>query len=98
MNRIALLAGLLSAPAILLAMGHHLRRRPVRTRKVFWGGVIGHTLGMGITVVAMLLPPVAWSTADGMRTQFIHWSMLVGFCVGMLLAALLSRPPRSKRS
>ncbi len=93
MHRIALLIGILGAPGILIAMGHHLRRRSTNTKHLFWGGVIGHTIGMMTTVVAMVSPSVSWTDGSQLRTLLVHWSMVAGLAVGMALAALFWRTP-----
>lgn len=91
----ALLAGLLVAPMLLLWLGHRLRRRSARLRRVFWGGVVGHTLGMLVTLVAAHYPPVFWG-GDGWRAAAVHASMLVGASLGAAAGAV--RGWRSRRT
>ena len=93
--RIALLFGLFAAPLLLLALGHRLRDATHREKTRFWGGVIGYILGTLVTVVAMLLPPTAWGEAASLRALAVHWSMLAGFALGLLLgpSALGSQQP-----
>jgi hypothetical protein len=91
MGRIALLLGILGAPAVLLVLGHHLRRRTTKNKRLFWGGVIGHTVGLLTTLVAMMAPPVAWSEGDQVRSLLVHWSMIGGFAAGMAIAAIVRR-------
>ncbi len=96
MHRIALLLGILGAPAILIAMGHHLRRKSARSKHLFWGGVTGHTIGLMVTLVAMLAPPLSWVDGGQMRTLWVHWSMLAGFGLGLALAMFVRSPGPSK--
>lgn len=83
--RIALLFGLFAAPLLLLALGHRVRDASHREKARFWGGVVGYIVGMLVTVLAMMLPPTAWGDAASLRTLVVHWSMLVGFALGLLL-------------
>ena len=87
----ALLVGLFVAPALLLWLGHRLRRRSARLRGVFWGGVIGHSLGMLITLLATHYPPVFWG-GEGWRAVAVHASMLVGAVAGAAAGAAIARP------
>lgn len=92
MDRVALLFGILGAPAILVALGHHLRRKSARSNHLFWGGVMGHTLGLMVTIFAMLAPPVSWMGGGQMRTLWVHWSLLAGFAIGLVLALFVRSP------
>lgn len=87
-GRIALVAGLFVAPAVLLWLGHRMRDRSPRQRAAFWGGAIGHSTAMLITLVAALFPPVWWHEGGPVRDFAIHWSMLIGFLVGSAVALL----------
>lgn len=84
---VALLAGLFGAPALLLWLGHGLRHRGPRGRGVFWGAVVGHGVGMAVTLAAALAPPVAWEAGVG-RAVLVHGSLALGAVVGGLLAVL----------
>ena len=86
-----LLAGLLLAPVLLLWAGHGLRRRSARVRGAFWGGTIGHSLGMLVTLAAAHYPPVAW---EGARAVAVHTSMLAGAVLGAAVGAALARAAR----
>lgn len=83
----ALLTGLFVAPALLLWLGHRLRRRSALARRVFWGGVTGHTLGMLVTLVAAHYPPVFWG-GEGWRAVAVHASMLAGASLGAAAGAV----------
>ena len=83
-ERVALLLGLFAAPLVLLYLGHRLRGRGPRARHAFWGGVAGYVVGMLISVAAMMMPPVWW-TGEAARDFAVHWAMLVGFLLGIML-------------
>lgn len=89
--RVALLFGLFAAPLLLLALGHRVREASHREKARFWGGVVGYIVGTLVTVVAMLLPPTAWGEAASLRTLAVHWSMLAGFALGILLGPRILR-------
>jgi L-cystine uptake protein TcyP (sodium:dicarboxylate symporter family) len=89
--RIALLTGLFIAPAVLLVLGHRMRERSDRSKRMFWGGVIGHSIGLAIAMLVMMTPPVWWADTESARTFTVHWSMLVGFGAGALIAPVLPR-------
>lgn len=81
--RLALLAGLFILPVVLLTLGHGMRDRSTRTKRLFWGGVIGHAVGIIVTMVVMMSPPVWWADAESVRTFAVHWAMVVGCAVGV---------------
>jgi hypothetical protein len=89
--RLAFLVGLFVAPAILLHLGHRFRERDDRHRRRFWGGVIGHLVGSLVSFGALLAPPVAWAGESVVRDLSVHWAMLVGFMIGVLLAPTIGR-------
>lgn len=95
-ERLALLFGLFGAPLLLVHFGHRLRDRSARERKRFWGGVIGHAIGMLVSVAAMLMPPIWWAGGSFARDFAVHWSMLIGFILGVLFAGL-ARPGQGSR-
>jgi hypothetical protein len=88
MHQLGLLAGLIGMPVVLLALGHRLRYRTRTAKRLFFGGVIGHTAGLIISVVAMLSPAISWAGGGDVRTLLVHWSMLVGVALGWAAAAL----------
>jgi Mg/Co/Ni transporter MgtE len=88
-ERVALLIGLFVVPALLLALGNRLRRRTPLWRRVFWGGVTGHTLGLVVTVAATLWPPVWWHQGPFWRDAAVHWTLGFGALLGAALAAAL---------
>ncbi len=87
---LALLAGLFVVPALLVWLGHRLRRRAAGWRGAFWGGVIGHTVGMLAAVWAMHLPAVLWAGGDA-RTALVHWGMLIGAILGAGVGWMVGR-------
>lgn len=80
--RFALLVGLFVVPSLLLAVGHRMRERSDRTKRLFWGGVIGHALGVVVTMLVMMSPPVWWADAESVRTLAVYWAMIIGFGAG----------------
>ncbi|HEV2149671.1 MAG TPA: hypothetical protein VGR37_19885 [Longimicrobiaceae bacterium] len=81
----ALLAGLFAVPALLLWLGHRLRRRTARSRTIFWGAVVGHSVGILVTLLAAHYPPVPWE--GGWRAFAVHASMLAGAALGAAAGA-----------
>ena len=80
----AMLVGIFIVPAGLLWLGHRLRRRPPRTRAVFWGAVIGHIAAMAAAHFA-LMPAEVWSADDRLRGALGLWSFLVLPLLGALI-------------
>lgn len=93
-EHVALLVGLFAIPALLLALGHRLRRRPPFWRGVFWGAVAGHSIALVVTLAVALSPPIAWADGPRPRDNAVHWSMLLGAVVGGAAGGLrsLARP------
>lgn len=92
-ERVALLIGLFLVPALLLALGHRLRRRAPLWRRVFWGGVTGHSIGLVVTMVAAHYPPIWWAGGSFWRDAAVHWTLACGALLGAGIAALLRRDP-----
>ena len=88
LDRIALLIGLFAVPLIALKMGNRFRDQSPPKRRFFWGAVIGHMLGMTVTVIASMFPPIWWEGGTVLRDYLVHWSMLVGSVIGVLAAQL----------
>ena len=86
-HMIALVVGLLLAPAWLTWLGHGLRQKNSRTQAVFWGAVIGNSIALIIMCVALFTPPVMWTDAT-LRSLAIHWSLLVGTVVGAVIGGM----------
>lgn len=86
--RLALLLGLFVVPLFLLLLGHRLRDRGRRQRAAFWGGVIGHTSALFVSITALHYPPVIWSSQA--RVLIAFWLMLIGGVAGATIGALLT--------
>lgn len=94
---IALLVGMFLAPALMLGVGHRLRKRSPAVRGAFWGAVIGHSLAMLAMLGASLYPPVGWTEGASGRTVAVFWSLLLGAVLGGLLGAALARRRGARR-
>lgn len=77
-----LLAGLFLPPLAALVLGHRLAKRSGRQRSVFWGVVIGHTLGALAATAAALYLPERWQGDDAIRGLFGYWALALGGLVG----------------
>ncbi len=89
-SRLALVIGLFIVPAVLLWLGHRMRRQTDARRRVFWGATIGYVLGMLLTLAAIHYPPVLWA-GGGWRTAVVHWGMLVGAVLGAGVGGVMRR-------
>jgi L-cystine uptake protein TcyP (sodium:dicarboxylate symporter family) len=96
-SRLALVAGLFVVPALLLWLGHRLRRATPTRRRVFWGATIGYLAGMLLTLIAIHYPPILWAGADW-RTAVVHWGMVVGAAVGTGVGATMPGRDRCART
>ena len=96
LENLALLVGLFVVPALLVALGHRLRRRPPFWRRVFWGGVSGHSLAILVMLAVTVAPPVAWEGGPRLRDVAVHWAMVLGGVVGGVIGAALPRKPPAK--
>lgn len=98
LEQIAFLTGLFLVPALLLALGQRLRRRRALWRRVFWGGVIGHSAAVLLMLAAAHLPPVVWTGGPVWREVAVYWSLLLGSILGAGIgAALPKRRPAGPR-
>ena len=93
----ALLVGLFVVPALLLALGHRLRRRPPVWRRVFWGAVAGHSIAVLVMLAATLYPPVPWEGGPRPRDVAVHWSLVLGAVAGGGIAAITGVLPARRR-
>ena len=91
MHETALLIGFLGAPLWLLAVGHRLRYRTSRVKRLFWGALTGHTSGLVIALAAMVFPSISWESGGQMRVLLVHWSMLAGVLLGLSVAVAVRR-------
>jgi hypothetical protein len=84
-----MLAGVFLVPAVLLWVGHRLRRRPPRWRSAFWGGLIGHVLAIPVASAAAMLPPAEWASTDTVRGLLGFWLLLLAPVAGAVVGSLL---------
>jgi hypothetical protein len=89
-HTVALLIGLLLAPAWLTWLGHGLRQKNTRTHAIFWGAVIGNGIAIIIMCIALFTPPVLWTDAT-LRSIAVNWSLLIGTAGGALIGAGIRR-------
>jgi quinol-cytochrome oxidoreductase complex cytochrome b subunit len=87
-NLIVFLVGLFVVPLILLRWGHGLRRKSPRSRRAFWGAVIGHCIGATLAMVWGMIPPEAWTAAEVGRGFAGLWAMAFFPALGALGGAL----------
>jgi hypothetical protein len=83
-----MLAGAFLVPALLLWVGHRLRRRPPRWRRAFWGALVAHVLAVPVAVAAAMIPPAEWGADDRLRGFLGFWLLLVAPTLGALLGLL----------
>ena len=89
----AMLAGLFVVPALLLYVGHRLRRRSRRARSIFWGALLGHSIGAVFALWYSMIPPEAWTSGDFTRGIAGFYGMLAGGAAGALIGAIAGRRP-----
>ena len=83
---IALIAGLFLAPLALLVIGHRFRGRSAKRQRIFWGAAIGYLAGVAVASVAMMLPPVLWTSSIALRGLIVFGAMPAGFLLGITVA------------
>lgn len=88
---IVLLAGLFVVPALLLAIGHRLRKRTPRAQRAFWGAIGGHVVASIGAIVYSMIPPEEWRSGDVLRGTATFYALLVLPVIGALLGASLRR-------
>lgn len=93
----AMLAGVFVIPTVLLWAGHRLRRRTARWRAAFWGALVAHSVFAPVAMIAAMIPPAEWSSADTMRGLFGFWSLLLAPIAGAVVAVVLRRTSRISR-
>ncbi len=86
----ALLIGLFVVPGVMLYLGHRLRRRSYRVRRIFWGMFVGHTAGALLATWYSMIPPELWSSSDFWRGAFGFYGMLLGGLGGALIGFVFS--------
>lgn len=85
---VALLLGLYGLPVVLLSWGHRLRRLPPRSRRAFWGAVIGHCCAGVLALVAAMYLPEEWTANDRIRGFLGLWALLLLPVAGAAVGAL----------
>ena len=85
------LVGLYVLPVALLWLGHHLKRRSDRAKRIFWGAVIGHCVAGTLALLAGMMVPEDWTAQEQMRGFLGLWSLLIFPVVGGLTGALTAR-------
>lgn len=85
------LLGLFAVPIALLAWGHKIRRLNPRSRRAFWGAVIGHCVAGTLALTLGMIPPEAWTESETTRGFFGLWAMLLFPVVGGITARLTAR-------
>ncbi|HEX6048382.1 MAG TPA: hypothetical protein VFZ21_03915 [Gemmatimonadaceae bacterium] len=86
----AMLAGSFGVPAVLLWLGHRLRRRAPRWQGAFWGAVVAHVVAVPLAVAAAMTPPVEWASTDLLRGLLGLWLLLLAPVIGGAIGAALS--------
>ena len=86
----ALLAGLFVVPAVLLLVGHRLRKRPARTQSAFWGALIAHIVAALLVLFFSMIPPEGWHADDFWRGAFTLWGLLVFPLIGAGVGAVIN--------
>lgn len=85
---VALLSGLFVVPALLLIVGHRLRRRSARVQSAFWGAIAAHILAAIAAVTFGMIPPEQWRADDFWRGAFGFWSLLIAPVIGAFFGYL----------
>ena len=71
------LIGVYVVPVALLAWGHKIRRLSHRSRRAFWGAIIGHCIAGTIAIIWGMIPPESWTAEETARGFFGLWAMLL---------------------
>ena len=85
------LIGLYVLPLALLWLGHHLKRRSARARRIFWGAVIGHGVAGTVALFAGMMLPEEWTAQERIRGFLGLWSLLIFPLAGGIVGALKNR-------
>lgn len=82
------LVGLYVLPLGLLWLGHHVKRRSERARRVFWGAIIGHCIAGTLAVIAGIMFPEEWTAQERIRGFLGLWSLLIFPVAGGIVGAI----------
>ena len=85
------LVGLYVLPLALLSLGHHLKRRSARAKRIFWGAVIGHCVAGTLALFAGMIMPEEWTDQERLRGFLGLWSLLIFPLAGGIAGALKAR-------
>ena len=88
---VVFLVGLYVIPIGLLWIGHHLKRRSARARRIFWGAIIGHCIAGTLAVVAGIMLPEEWTAQERLRGFLGLWSLLIFPVAGGIVGAVRNR-------
>lgn len=88
------IVGLYGVPVVLLAWGHKIRRLSPKSRRAFWGAIIGHCIAGTLAVTLGMIPPEEWTSDETMRGFFGLWAMLALPLIGAAAGALLQSSRR----
>lgn len=88
---VALLVGLFVVPLILLGLGHRLRRRSPKQRRVFWGALVGYLVAALVAIWVGMVPAAEWSNSDTVRGLLGFWGLLIGPVIGAAAAIASKR-------
>ncbi len=86
-----MLLGVFCVPALLLWLGHGLRRRTERQRAVFWWALAGHIISIPIVTVAAFWPPAYWGANDLARGFAGFLSLVLLPMLGSAIGAFLAK-------
>jgi hypothetical protein len=87
---VAFIVGLYVLPLVLLWWGHRFKRLPARSRRAFWGAVIGHCVAGTIALTAGMVLPEEWDAQERLRGFAGLWSLLIFPLAGAAASALLT--------
>ena len=85
------LLGLYVMPLVLLAWGHKIRRLSPKSRRAFWGAIIGHCVAGVLAMTLGMIPPESWTSEETIRGFFGLWALLVLPLAGGAAGALTTR-------
>ena len=85
------LVGLYVLPLALLWLGHHLKRRSARAKRIFWGAVIGHCVAGTLALFAGMMQPEEWTAQERLRGFLGLWALLIFPLAGGIAWALKDR-------
>jgi hypothetical protein len=88
---VVFLLGLYVMPLVLLAWGHKIRRLTPKSRRAFWGAIIGHCVAGVLALTLGMIPPESWTSEETIRGFFGLWGLLLLPLFGGAAGALTTR-------